>query len=76
MLKTQPISMMIFVLKLVSANHKAFAQPCPYQNKTSKNKRLSEWFSPKITHMQRIRDESKRQKQWSDFKRDRNKARL
>ena len=47
----------------------------PIKTKRVKNKRLPEWFSPEITHMQRLRDESKRQKQWSDFKRYRNKTR-
>ena len=47
----------------------------PFKTKRVKNKRLPEWFSPELTHMQRLRDESKRQKQWSDFKRYRNKTR-
>ena len=39
-----------------------------------KSKRLPDWFTPKIIHMQKLRDNSKRLKQWSDYKRYRNKT--
>ena len=47
----------------------------PVKTKRVKQKRLPQWFTPEITHIQRLRDNSKRLKQWSDFKKYRNKAR-
>ena len=47
----------------------------PIKTLRVKHRRLPEWFSPDITHMQRLRDDSKRKKNWSDFKRYRNKTR-
>ena len=44
----------------------------PFKTVRVKHRRLPEWFSPDITHMQRLRDDSKRKKNWSDFKRYRN----
>lgn len=35
---------------------------------------MPDWFTPDITHMQNIRDKSKRLKQWKDYKRYRNKT--
>lgn len=36
---------------------------------------MPEWFTPEITVIQNLRDNCKRRKQWSDFKRYRNKVR-
>ena len=46
----------------------------PVKSKRVKTKRLPEWFTPDITHMQRLRDKSKRIKQWDDYKKYRNKT--
>ena len=40
----------------------------PVKGKRVKTKRLPERFTPDITHMQRLRDKSKRIKQWGDYK--------
>lgn len=47
----------------------------PVNTKRIQHKRFPEWYTPKIAHIQRLRDNCKRQKQWSDFKRSRNNAR-
>lgn len=47
----------------------------PVKTKTVQHKRLPEWYTPEIAEIERLRDNYKRQKQWSDFKRYRNKAR-
>ncbi|MCG8047471.1 MAG: reverse transcriptase domain-containing protein, partial [Candidatus Thiodiazotropha endolucinida] len=47
----------------------------PVKSKRVKHKRLPQWYTPEITQMQRLRDNSKRLKQWSDFKWYRNKVR-
>ena len=44
----------------------------PMKSKRVKSKRLPEWFTPDITHMQNLQDRSKRLKQWENFKRYRN----
>ena len=46
----------------------------PMKSKRVKSKRLPDWFTPEIIHMQKLRDHSKRLKQWSDYKRYRNKT--
>ena len=46
----------------------------PLKNKRVKDKRLSDWFTPEITEMQRKRDTSKRLKQWDDYRKFRNKT--
>ena len=47
----------------------------PVNTKRVQHKRLPEWYTPEIAQIQRLRDNCKRRKQWSDFKRYRNKAR-
>ena len=46
----------------------------PVKSKRVKHQRLPAWFTPEISLMQTLRDSSKRQKQWSDYKRYRNKT--
>ena len=46
----------------------------PTKNKRVKCKRLPDWFSPEITHMQKRRDNAKKLKQWTDYKMYRNKT--
>ena len=46
----------------------------PVKTKRVKSKRLLEWFSPEITHMQNLRDKSKRLKQWESYRKYRNKT--
>ena len=46
----------------------------PIKTKRVKHKRTPNWFTPDITYMQNLRDKSKRLKQWSDYKRYRNKT--
>ena len=47
----------------------------PIKTKRVKHKRLPEWYTPEITLTQRLRDNSKRRKQWSEYKHYRNKTR-
>lgn len=47
----------------------------PVKTKRVKTKRLPDWFIPEITQMQRLRDNCKRLKQWTDYKKYRNKIR-
>ena len=47
----------------------------PIKTKRVKRKRLPEWYTPEITLTQRLRDNSKRRKQWSEYKHYRNKTR-
>ena len=47
----------------------------PVKTKRIKSKKMPEWFTPEITVIQNLRDNCKRRKQWSDFKRYRNKVR-
>ena len=46
----------------------------PIKTKRVKHKRTPDWFTPDITRMQNLRDKCKRLKQWSDYKRNRNKT--
>ena len=43
------------------------------KTKGVKTKRLPDWFTPEITHFQKLRDNAKRHKMWSDYRRYRNK---
>ena len=43
------------------------------KTKRVKTKRLPDWFTPEITHIQKLRDNAKRHKMWSDYRRYRNK---
>ena len=47
----------------------------PIKTKGVKHKRLPEWYTPEITLTQKLRDNSKRRKQWSEYKHYRNKIR-
>ena len=44
------------------------------KNKRVKGKRLPDWFTPDIKEMQHKRDQSKRLKQWADYRKFRNKT--
>ena len=46
----------------------------PMKCKRVKTKRLPDWFTPEITQLQKLRDQSKRLKMWSDYKRYRNQV--
>ena len=46
----------------------------PMKSKRVKSKRLPDWFTPEILCMQKQRDNLKRLKQWSDYKRYHNKT--
>ena len=48
----------------------------PIRNKRVKTKRLPEWFTPQISQTQELGDNSKRLKNWADYKRYRNKTKL
>ena len=46
------------------------------KRKRVKTKRLPDWFTPDITHLQKLRDNSKRLKMWSDYRRYRNQIKF
>ena len=48
----------------------------PIKRKRVKTKRLPDWFTPEITHLQKLRDNSKRLKMWSDYRRYRNQIKF
>ncbi|MCG8113294.1 MAG: reverse transcriptase family protein, partial [Candidatus Thiodiazotropha taylori] len=45
----------------------------PIKTKRVKSKRLPEWHTPEITNLQKLRDNCKRQNQWAEYKKYRNK---
>ena len=47
----------------------------PIKSKRVKSSRLPDWFSPDIRNMQKLRDISKRLKQWPEYRMYRNKTR-
>ena len=47
----------------------------PIKNKRVKTKRMPYWFTPDIRQMQKLRDNCKRKKQWTEYKMYRNKTR-
>ena len=47
----------------------------PIKNKRVKTKRMPYWFTPDIRQMQKLRDNCKRKKQWTEYKKYRNKTR-
>lgn len=47
----------------------------PMKNKRVKSKRLPDWFTPEIIHMQKQRDNARKVNQWTEYKRYRNKIR-
>ena len=54
---------------------KHFDNNAPVKTKRVKHKRVPECFIPEFTQMQKLRDKSKRLKQWADYKRYRHKTR-
>lgn len=47
---------------------KHLSNHAPVKTKRVKTKRLPDWFTPEITHMQSLRDNCKRLKQWTEYK--------
>ena len=47
----------------------------PIKNKRVKTKRMPYWFTPDIRQMQKLRDNCKRKKQWTEYEKYRNKTR-
>ena len=46
----------------------------PYKIKRVKTKQLPDWYNDEIAHARKMRDNCKRRKLWSDYKKYRNKA--